>query len=326
MGIDKLGLVTAQFPNSHFIEAINADLRMPREERMFDVSFKSMQEFMLDRRTTNPISVKTRKHVKPEFFLQLNFWAPGARKPVHRFECNPNKLPEGMLTLHDMLKRMFGSTSILMKVSRIDLNADIELPVDFFLRTLRVPRKRRSSRHTVEELPVVDYRNRGVTGFYIGRSPALLRVYDKREDMRRLKEDVARIPQIYTRIEWEYRHRKCPVNYCGELSQLLEYRPFDALQILEVDEVYDFHNETRDSLKRLTYKALVDDYGAQEAARILNSQRNFARDYRFRIVDRADIKNQLQHSYSQSTRKLFENQAPDSRLSDEFVRDAETSC
>jgi len=227
---------------------------------------------------------------------------------------NPNKLRAGFLELMETIAWIFGSIPGDLKISRIDPCADIDLPVDFFLRCLRVPRKRKSAQYAKDDgHPLRAYGNRGVTGFTIGASPAMLRIYDKREELRRLREDVSGIPPILTRLEWELRHRKCPIARISEIDRLQEYRPFDQVEILTTTEVYDFHNDTKNSTRLFLLNRLTDEYSRQEAIRIVNYQRNFGRDYGAIVADDAEIKERLNESFRAGIQMFFENKGADVR-------------
>ncbi len=200
----------------------------------------------------------------------------------------------------------------------MDPCADIEMPVDFFRFNLRIPRKRKSTEFAELETSRT-YSNRGVTGFYTGASPNLFRVYDKREDMRRLREKIDYLPPILTRLEWELRNRKLPITYLSQFPELLEYRPFEKIEILETDRIYDFHNDTENSCKRFQLNGLTDSYGRQEAIRILNHNRNFKRDYGAIVTDASEIKERLHQSYIDGVTRFFNNQCADVRFRYENV-------
>jgi hypothetical protein len=316
MGIDKLRLISDRFPDGAFLEELNAQLKLPREERIYNIGFKgNIDDLVISRLMGAPMTITARKGVVPGFFLDLNRMTPNGRI-VNIFECNPNKLHRGKSTLDQLLERLFQG-KMFLKTSRIDLNADIvDVSVDFFRRSLRIPRKRKTTEFALQDLSTASYSNRGVTGFYIGRSPSLFRVYDKRLEMKSLGENVDSIPPIYTRLEWEYRHRKCPIRSASELSLLKDLRPFDSLEILDVGSGYDFHNELDTSLRRYTFNQLAADYGAHEAARILNGKRNFKRDFDPLTLNTESLRELLQESYLRSIRRFFDNQYSDTEESE----------
>jgi hypothetical protein len=316
MGIDKLRLVSDRFPSTSFLDEVNSQLKLPRGERIYNIGFKGrVGDLTISRPMGTPITITTRKGVSPGFFLDLNRMTPDGRT-VNIFECNPNKLRHGKRTLDEILERLFQGRMFL-KVSRIDLNADVPgISVDFFRRALRIPRKRKSTEFAVQDFGTASYASRGVTGFYIGRTPSLLRVYDKRSEMKSLGEDVESIPQTYTRLEWEQRHRKCPIRTALELPQLQDFRPFDSLEIVDVGSNYDFHNDLQCSFRKYIFNSLAQDYGAHEAVRILNAKRNFKRDFAPLTLNTDSLRELLQNSYERSTRRFFENRYSDTEGSD----------
>ena len=201
MGLDKLRLVSRWPPLFSFVDVVNEDLHLPVNRVEYRVAIKDRKQLYVDRRS--PCSISTRKGIHPAFFLQLNFQVPG-KPSVHILEVNPNKLPEGNRDLERLIERIFGRYTENLKVSRIDPNADIQVSVDYFYRTLRVPLKRKSSRYL--EAPAqreTTFSNRGMTGFTIGASPSFLRVYNKREEMKRRRENIEGLPPVLTRFEWE---------------------------------------------------------------------------------------------------------------------------
>jgi hypothetical protein len=314
MGIDKIRLISTRAPVQAFIDSVNEDQTKPfKESREFIVLFRNPEENFVRHDTVCRIS--TRKGVEPGFFLQLNFRAfiGGGIRQI--FECNPNKMRRGWLDLSVLLERVFGLEFPDLKISRIDPCADIEMPVEYFRHSLRVPYKRKSTHFGTDDADSFrTFSNRGITGFQIGRSPALLRVYDKREEMRQLREDVAYLPQILTRIEWELRHRKSPISYFSELFQLLDYKPFDGIEIIKTNSSYDFHNDPKNSMKLLQLNTLAEKYGSQEAFRILNRMRNFNRDFRPFVVDSSDIKRKINESYRDGIVRFFNNEGADVRF------------
>ena len=311
MGIDKLRLISTRFSRSEFIHEINEDQSLPRELRQYDVKVLGSQELRIRHDTI--CRIYTRRGIEPAFFLQLNFRAFPGGGIRHIIELNPNKLCQGCLDLLNLLEKIFGPDCADLKVSRIDPCADIELPVDFFRHSLRIPRKRKNTEFAEMEITRT-YSNRGITGFYIGASPSIFRVYDKREEMKRLREDVGYLPQIITRLEWELRYRKVPISYISEIQELLEYRPFDKIEILTTDRIYDFHNDTKNSQKQFLLDSLTDTYGRQEAIRILNHKRNFKRDYGSIVMDSSAIKDKLNQSYRDGVTRFFNNEGADIRF------------
>lgn len=307
MGIDKLRLISTAPPQASFLDEINRDLNTSPPRAQFDLKIGFSEEIFIHRRSR--CTIVTRKGVQPGFYLVLNYFAPRQILPLHILELNPNKLPGGYADLEGLLKRVFGTGGVDLKISRIDLNADVQVPVDYLYRTLRIPRKRKSSRYLTKQAGKTStFSNRGMTGFYIGASPAQLRVYDKREEMKRMKQDVEGLPRIFTRVEWQLRSRKCPVKWVSDLDGLLDVDPFEGIEILGSSEVYDFHNDPKESKKRFLFNKLSKELSAQEASRILNVDRNFKRDFVPLLTSGDEIKGQLQESYRDGIRRFFANQ------------------
>ena len=240
MGIDKLRLISPVFPLPEFIHEVNEDQTCPKWLRKYQVLFRNPQKPHIQNDTV--CRINTRKGIEPAFFLQLNFKAFPGGVLRQIIELNPNKLHKGCWDLLNLLERIFDPDCPDLKV---DPCADIELPVDFFRRSLRIPRKRKTTEFSELDSSRT-YSNRGITGFYIGASPSIFRVYDKREELKRLREDVEHLPPILTRLEWELRHRKLPITFISEISELYEYRPFNKVEILSTDRSYDFHNDPKE--------------------------------------------------------------------------------
>ncbi len=127
--------------------------------------------------------IARKKKFQPAFFIQNGFLVP-KRDPVQILEVNPNKMANGREDLDVLVGWIFGP-SAEFKISRIDLNADLEAPVDSFFRSLRIPYKRKSARYSESRSRTIQvHGNCGITGLVIGASPAQLRVYDKIQEQR----------------------------------------------------------------------------------------------------------------------------------------------
>ena len=244
----------------------------------------------------------------PAFYFQMNFAIPGGMGFTNILELNPNKMAAGIDDFKNLVTAIFGEYLGDLRISRVDLNADIEIPVDYLYRSLRIPGKRKGKTFYGNDGPGRQtHSNRGVTGFYIGCSPSQLRVYDKRLELKERRKDVSGLPPILTRAEWEFRNKRCPIRYLAELPQLLEIHPFDLIEVIPYLGAYDFHNDCLASVKRFTLDRLAEEYGIQDAARILNRDRNFRRDYRDLMswINASTIKDRLHDSYLRGTRRFF---------------------
>src|SRR5262245_59734796 len=165
MGLDKLRLISRRAPSDTFLAEVNAEKVLREDQRRFVITTRNPSESHIAR--TSMCTISSTKHAFTGFFLQMHYNVPGTGR-IHVLELNPNKLPHGCHTLAEVVTWIFEDAVNELKISRLDLHADIELPVDYFRRTLRVSPKRKTSAFVLDR---GDYTNRGLTGFYIGRSP-----------------------------------------------------------------------------------------------------------------------------------------------------------
>ncbi len=133
--------------------------------------------------------------------------------------------------------------------------------------------------------------------------------------MKRSGKDLSQYPETFTRVEWEFRNKRCPVRRLSQLPELFDYKPFDSLEFLDTDKYYDFHNQTVESCNKFSFDQLAAIMGSHEAARILNKGRHFKREFSKILITGKSIKADLQNSYLQGLQLLFENKCPDQRYS-----------
>ena len=310
MGIDKLRLISESPVSQSFCELATEDLKHPQSESRLKV-FPCQEA--IERHSSCRISTK-RKRYYPPFFLNMNFAAFKGSEFKQILELNPNKLENGLEDLNQLIAFIFGPGCPDLKISRIDLNGDVQAPIDYFFRSVRVPLKRKATKYRESDSQSIRiHGNAGITGFQLGASPSILRVYDKVQEQRKLGEDVSNLPEILTRFEWELRHGKCPVRYLSELPELLDYEPFEKIELLDTPEFYDFDNDFRAAKNQLIYNKLIEEYGAHEAARILNKGRHFKRDYRPALLENDQLKKEIQDSYLLGVERFFNNQGADVR-------------
>jgi len=181
MALDRIRLVSISTPSPAFLAKVNHDLLRPPAQRRFKVGHRepAAEAVTAESRCT----VSTKKGFTPAFSLLLNYG-------VHQrflLELSPAKLPNGAQDLTRLLDEM-GWNEDDLRINRLDLCADLDLPVEYLYRTLRVPYKR------VTEVFSRSVSNRGVEGFYIGKNPAKLRVYDKLAELKRHKNEVGGLP------------------------------------------------------------------------------------------------------------------------------------
>jgi hypothetical protein len=257
------------------------------------------------------ISPGARRHLPgdPEFPLDIN--KPRRQSPVTTiFECNPNKLPNGIDDLRRLVSWIFGHDCPDLKFSRQDFNGETTASVTYLWNSVRIPFKRRSD--DIGEL-IRLYKSKGAETFYLGRPPNRVRIYNKRQEMSIRGEDVSYLPDVFTRVEVELRHDHCPVRSFADLEKLQDYRPFQSLQILDSIPYYDYQdkNQIRSSMRRRLYNALVEDWGAHDARRIANFDRHFARNFREVVVDNEKLKSQLEASHAWSLKQFFDGKCAD---------------
>ncbi len=309
MGVDKLRLITDNPPWPEFIESVNQDMALPsgfRDKRVYEVRFRNPLEERLEMATKATIT--TRKGIEPFFFLQMNSSVPGQGSRTI-LELNPNKLPEGLRTLRGLIAQVWGPDHEDFRITRIDLNGELDAPIDTLRELVRVPRKRKGTEYQDQRGTTLQvYNGAGTTGFRIGAPPAFLRVYDKREEYRRAGRDLGDIPATLSRFEWQLQHNRVPVRYLSELPELEALEPFSSIQFLERSTSLDFKGDPIGSQKRILLRELSLRYGAQAAIRILNRQRNFWRGYRDQIVHATDFARRLQESYLEGVRRFFNNE------------------
>jgi len=317
MGLDKLRVMSEAEPKRDFFDMLNADFRLPAEERRYVYRFQYRdREEIHAMSPTSQVRIHTRPKVTPFVFVELNHSVPSGKLPPQTIvECNPNRFADGFDGVCRLLDSMFQLKDAL-KVTRLDLNADIEgVNVQYFRDALRYPQKRKSG-------DIGEYRKRGTETLYIGRRPMLLRVYDKIQELKYHGVDPSSLPPVLTRTEWESHGRRwnllphtpgAEITHFSDLPNLLRFQPFARLELFEVP-VYDFENETQGSIHRLTFQALAEKQSAQAAVSILNKKRNFSRDYRHLLLNNEDVLNQIQKSYLDTTRRFFNNQGADVRF------------
>jgi hypothetical protein len=317
MGLDKLRLITAGHPKRSFFDALNADFRQPEPERKYVYGFQYRDRQQIEAiNAQDEVRISTKPGVEPSVYIQLNFRVPGAKQPPQTvIELNPNRFENGHRGLCYLLEEIFFLKDAL-KISRLDLNADVEeISVQYFRDALRYPKKRKAG-------DIGEWRRRGTETLYVGRSPVRLRVYDKIQELMHHHVDVSSFPAVLTRIEWELRHGRwnslphtggTKIAYFGDLPNLLRFQPFAKTEFLDVP-AYDFENQPRESVNRLLFKTLAEKQGAHAAARILNKSRNFSRDFRDLLINKEDLVTKLQDSYLETTRLFFNNQGADVRF------------
>lgn len=320
MGLDKLRLLTPRRPSQEFFDRINAEFALEPAQRQW-LNFSNRLFLSPENKAArNPgigddsaIRISTKSGVVPRFFVELNFLAPGGKEPPKTIlECNPNKFVDGCNGLKRLVHEIFSDDGSHLKLSRVDLNADVEdVSVDYFRHSIRIPAKRKSAvMMGMREI----WNNKGPETFYVGKAPSQLRCYDKIQELRYQGEDVEMYPSVLTRLEWEFRHNRCPVEYLSDLPLLQDAHPFMGLQLIETSSYYDYRVSPKESMKRRLFNALVDDLGSHDAVRVFNSDRHFARDFKNVVIDNKKLKEKIEASYTLTTQRFFQGKGADVRF------------
>lgn len=192
-------------------------------------------------------------------------------------------------------------------ITRIDLCVDIPYPVEYIYRTLILKYKRGSDSHfrirrSNKNSDIKISCDREMNGFYIGKNPAVLRVYNKKASLSIQDKHIAGLPEHLTRIEWQLRHRKCPVRSLNDIHQLKNMNPFENLCFLR-DTPYD---KVRYKKKAAILGSHRQVGGMQYAYRKLNRQGHFKRDYRDLTVYDEDIAKLIRQEYEKRIRVFLE--------------------
>lgn len=320
--MDKLRGVTARRPGLVWFDQINADYRKSLDERRFNYSFRFKDRVEVDSiGFSSQVRIWTKPGVFPQYMLELNFIPPGAvpkhsspndltmnegtvnQYPLTVFETNPNNYEGGWAELEDLVEMIFTLENVPdLKVTRLDLNAEAEASVHYFRDSLQLPLKRTNN----SEVRGQEWKRSDVETFYLGKAPARLRVYDKIQEMIFRGEDVSQLPKTLTRLEWELRGVRCPIEKFVDIPKLLpSCHPFAAIQLRDIPDYYDFKRDPRRSVNLLTYRTLAEREGGQQARKYLNSGRNFNRDYRPFLVDNNELKHTIEKSFHFGNQRLL---------------------
>jgi hypothetical protein len=314
MGLDKLRCITPRRPGNAWFDMLNVEFKQPKDQRslVFNFQFKDRKNVgAID--MTSRVRIHTKPGIEPAFFLELNYIAPGGKlPPLSVWEINPNKFDQGWAGVERMRLQIFTDDCLDLKVTRMDLNAEIEgVSVHYFRDALRIPLKRKSA-DCAKERDREEWKSCGVQTLYIGRSPSRLRIYDKIQELKYRGIGLRGLPDVLTRFEWELRNDRCPIEHFADIRRLLpDCDPFAAIQLKDASEYYDYKNDPHGSMKRRLFKGLVEDLGIHDAIKVFNRDRNFARDFRPIVVDNTDLKQQIGESYQRTNRRLLSNRGAD---------------
>lgn len=197
-----------------------------------------------------------------------------------KIELNPSKFAN-FDSLAAMLSNVvtIGST----RITRLDHTVDIEPSLRIIHESLIFSRKK------FREIYGAGH---SLTGFYVGKHPEVLCVYEKKIGNETL-----------TRIELRQHGEKAPIRRFVELPQLTNFRPFDRLEFKSVKPQCSL----RESSKAALLRELVGKVGAQGAYKLLNRNSNFKRDFRGVLERPAEIPD-LNDLYQKNLKSFFGEQ------------------
>ena len=151
------------------------------------------------------------------------------------------------------------------KISRLDLSLDYDVPFELLIRGLDVAHKRAK----------ITYTDNGAnrTGLLIGKGNEKLLVYDKSIE--------SQSSSPWSRIEFQLSGVKLPAKNLRELSEsLLHSNPFKAVTLNKVSILEEAAKSESRSERIQEIRQLLKREGLLSARKVLNSHRNFDRDYR----------------------------------------------
>lgn len=226
------------------------------------------------------------------------FWTTTPNNPTHellvklspcfsspyrtRFELNPSRYS----SFEEVCRVIstFGIPLNELHICRIDLCADIEVPLFELKRGLWAPRKRLET-HFFSCTP---------TGLYLGRRPDQIAVYTKKT----AQLDLTRIE----RRQWD---SKCAIQNLLDFPILAEFNPFHSLRHFE------FLPREQCSASRLAaydgLRATADLTSIAEASRRYRGQRNFSRSVLPLLRD-TDIISRLHNQFRQNMNRFLSGQ------------------
>lgn len=210
-----------------------------------------------------------------------------------KIELNPVSW-ESFNELNSQLSQVIDPDSL--NIVRIDHCVDIDETVQFLFEGLRMKYKQNSSSHFE-----VEGNREGITGFYIGREPELLCVYDKAYEItkrKKLKKLRGEIIGQKTRIELRQSGRAVPVKEYTGLKKYLEIDPFGKVEFLILDAV-----KAEDTRIRML-EALIGKNGLTNTYNQLNKHNNFKRNFK-KVFKGSTITDQMKELYWNNLGQFF---------------------
>lgn len=141
---------------------------------------------------------------------------PLARRSYAAIEINPARFDNWKL-FHSGLQQAFCDYSLDdFKISRVDLCVDINVPLDFFRKSLLVKRMRTNETFSSTSNTLV-----------FGKSPKRISLYDRYKGKKLNSETEI------TRIEFQLRGNRCPIQKLSEVDKLYDLDLFSNFQFFK---------------------------------------------------------------------------------------------
>lgn len=176
-----------------------------------------------------------------------------------KLELNPSKF-HGFSEVTKTLTA-FANNIGQYRITRIDHAVDVEVPVGIVHEALLFSRKK--SREVYRE-------GHALTGFYLGKYPEILAVYEK-------SAANSLYPKGLTRIELRQSREKVPVECYDDLPSLGTYKPFIRI---EFTSPIPLERTLRTQSKVNILQEAIATFGAQGAYKVFNRHSNFRRDFK----------------------------------------------
>jgi len=173
-----------------------------------------------------------------------------------------------------------------LEVARIDHCVDVEIPIETIFQGASWTRKRLREK----------YSQGSMTGFYFGKHPEVLCVYDKAR-----KE---KLDGVLTRLELRQYQKKVPVKDYLRLPELVHHEPFKIIKFQRVKDMDQGLLRGTGEFKISLLKRWLQLYGFQGAFKKLNPNSNFNRDFGH-FIETDPAQPRLDEIYQNNLRQYF---------------------
>lgn len=190
---------------------------------------------------------------KPSHILTLH------TKPVRigiaptKLEINPSRF-KNFSELDGMLNSFIDTSKL--QISRIDYAVDVTLSIEAIRRSLVLSRKKNRE---------VFKKGHTLNGFYLGKRPEQLIVYEKKID--------GKPPS--TRLGLRQSAKKVLIREYTSIAEVKNAKPFENIRFKTLRE----NAVEKDWARAKGWELLVAEHGAQGTVKILNKYSNFSRDF-----------------------------------------------